>query len=168
MDLARPACGGVAGRIGMSRGCPAGALREGSITVRYVVAMMAVTQLAACSMAGSRGIHDNYWPGSSWRTSTPEARGMDSGRLLGLFAHVADADIRLHHLSIVRNGYLVLNADFYPYRQDWPHDIVSGTKSVTSTLVGIAHQRRSSTSTRQSSRCFPTWRRMQQIRSSAS
>jgi CubicO group peptidase (beta-lactamase class C family) len=99
-----------------------------------------MTQSLALSPADSRGTKDDYWPGSSWRTSTPEAQGMDSGKLLALFAYAADADIRLHHLSIIRNGYLVLNADFYPYRQDWPHDIVSGTKSVTSTLVGIAHR----------------------------
>jgi CubicO group peptidase (beta-lactamase class C family) len=57
-----------------------------------------------------------------------------------LLDHVANNGVRLHHLSIVRNGYLILNADFYPYQQDFPHDIVSGTKSVTSTLIGIAER----------------------------
>jgi CubicO group peptidase (beta-lactamase class C family) len=53
---------------------------------------------------------------------------------------VANNGVRLHHLSIIRNGYLILNADVYPYQQDSPHDIVSGTKCVTSTLIGIAER----------------------------
>jgi CubicO group peptidase (beta-lactamase class C family) len=132
MDLAGQASGAVGGDASM--------IAKDAASWRYVVTIMGMTQLIACSTADSRGTQDNYWPGSSWRTSTPEAQGMDSGTLLELFAYVADADIRLHHLSIIRNGYLVLNADFYPYLQDWPHDIVSVTKSVTSTLIGIAHR----------------------------
>jgi CubicO group peptidase (beta-lactamase class C family) len=39
---------------------------------------------------------------------------------------------------MARNGVLVLDAYFYPYLGDRPHDIASVTKSITSTLIGIA------------------------------
>ena len=44
----------------------------------------------------------------------------------------------IHNLQIVRNGYLVLDAYFYPYNGKTFHDTASVTKSVTSTLIGIA------------------------------
>jgi CubicO group peptidase (beta-lactamase class C family) len=110
------------------------------MTLRVGLAIPAMALSIACSSTRSDRTIEDYWPGASWRASTPESQGVDSGALLELFAHVADNGIRLHHLSIIRNGYLILNADFYPYQQDSPHDIVSGTKSVTSTLIGIAHR----------------------------
>lgn len=110
------------------------------MTLRHVLAFVAIALALsiACLRTRSARTADDYWPGTSWRTSTPESQGVASDALLKLFDHVANNGIRLHHLSIVRNGYLILNADFYPYQQDSPHDIVSGTKSVTSTLIGIA------------------------------
>jgi CubicO group peptidase (beta-lactamase class C family) len=41
-------------------------------------------------------------------------------------------------LLIIRNGYLITEAYFYPYPKDFKHVINSCTKSVTSALVGIA------------------------------
>ena len=44
-------------------------------------------------------------------------------------------------MLVVRDGVLVLDAYFYPYLGEQPHDVASVTKSVTSTLVGIAVDR---------------------------
>ena len=44
----------------------------------------------------------------------------------------------LHSLAIIRNGYLVLDAYWYPFAPGSMHDIASVTKSITSTLIGIA------------------------------
>jgi CubicO group peptidase (beta-lactamase class C family) len=41
-------------------------------------------------------------------------------------------------LLIVRNGYVVLDAHFYPFQDGQIHDVASMTKSITSTLIGIA------------------------------
>jgi CubicO group peptidase (beta-lactamase class C family) len=41
-------------------------------------------------------------------------------------------------LLIVRNGYLVLDAYFSPYDDSIPHNLASVTKSVTTSLIGIA------------------------------
>src|SRR5438045_9742633 len=44
----------------------------------------------------------------------------------------------IHSLLIVRNRNIVLDAYFYPFQADQLHDGASMTKSVTSTLIGIA------------------------------
>ena len=46
--------------------------------------------------------------------------------------------IPVHNIVVVRHGYVVLDVSFYPYNPDWPHDMASATKSVTSLLTGIA------------------------------
>jgi len=63
---------------------------------------------------------------------------MDSELLAGMFDYIAQENISLHSLLIIRNGYMVTEAYFYPYRQYSKHNLYSCTKSFTSALVGIA------------------------------
>jgi CubicO group peptidase (beta-lactamase class C family) len=98
--------------------------------------------LAAClsfaaAAAGAKGAEE-YWPAESWRTSTPEAQGLSSADLAKAFDYIAKEKINIHSLLVVRNGYLLLEAYFYPIAREDLHDICSCTKSVSSTLVGIA------------------------------
>src|ERR1039458_1226889 len=79
-----------------------------------------------------------YWPRHGWRSSTPEAQGMDSDVLAQAFDFFRQNNIPIHSLLIVRNGYVVLDAYFYPYQEGLVHDGASMTKSITSTLIGIA------------------------------
>ena len=79
-----------------------------------------------------------YWPTNGWRTSTPEAQGMDSDILANAFEFIRQNHIPIHSFLIVRNGYVVLDAYFYPFRDSDVHDAASVTKSMTSTLIGIA------------------------------
>jgi CubicO group peptidase (beta-lactamase class C family) len=79
-----------------------------------------------------------YWPTNGWRHSSPEAQGMDSKALAEAFDFVRDHRTPIHSLTIVRNGYLVLDAYFWPFQEGQLHDLASVTKSVTSTLAGIA------------------------------
>ena len=44
----------------------------------------------------------------------------------------------IQNVSIVRNGYLVLDAYIYPFKDGQKHEMYSVTKSVTSALIGIA------------------------------
>jgi len=103
---------------------------------RILTAMAACLALATAG-AGARGAEE-YWPAESWRTSTPEAQGLSSAELAKLFDAVAQEQINIHSLLLIRNGYLCLEAYFYPYQREELHDICSCTKSVSSTLVGIA------------------------------
>lgn len=76
------------------------------------------------------------WPTTSWQAGSPENAGLDSAILAELINELAKSDSGVHSLLIVRHGVLVLEAYFYPYAGDVPHDVASVTKSVTITLLG--------------------------------
>jgi CubicO group peptidase (beta-lactamase class C family) len=63
---------------------------------------------------------------------------MDSTVLAEAFDEIRGRQIPIHSLTIIRNGYLVLDAYFWPFQDKLLHDMASVTKSVTSTLVGVA------------------------------
>jgi CubicO group peptidase (beta-lactamase class C family) len=84
---------------------------------------------------------DSETPGSTWRTAPPESQGFDSAELAALIEQIDVEDLPFDSVQIVRNGVLILDAYFYPYLGEQPHDIASVTKSVTSTLAGIAIDR---------------------------
>lgn len=84
----------------------------------------------------------DYWPTKEWRSSTPELQGVDSAKLADALTAIKQHDIRIHSLLLVRNGYVILDAYFFPFDRDNLHDLASVTKSVTSTLVGIAIDQR--------------------------
>jgi CubicO group peptidase (beta-lactamase class C family) len=94
--------------------------------------------LLAGTIALRADAQTTYWPTNGWRHSSPEAQGMDSKVLADAFDFVRDHHTPIHSLTIVRNGYIVLDAYFWPFRDRQLHDVASVTKSVTSTLVGIA------------------------------
>jgi CubicO group peptidase (beta-lactamase class C family) len=84
---------------------------------------------------------DGYFPAAEWRTSSPEAQGIDSEALVALVDAVQANQLPIHSLHIVRYGHLVLDAYFYPFLAGERHDVASVTKSVTTTLVGLALER---------------------------
>ena len=88
---------------------------------------------------GSASVSDkDYWPAAAWRTSTPEEQGLDSASLAEGLQALKDQAVAIDSLLIVRNGYVVLDAYFSPYDCTFPHDMASVTKSVMTTLIGIA------------------------------
>ena len=80
----------------------------------------------------------DYWPTEGWRVSTPEEQGLDSGKLAEGLLAIRQAHIPIHSLLLVRNGRMVVEAYFYPYDGQAPHNVASVTKSLTTTLIGIA------------------------------
>jgi CubicO group peptidase (beta-lactamase class C family) len=79
-----------------------------------------------------------YWPTEGWRTSTPEAQGMDADKLADMMDWVAKEKPILHSLLIIRHGYIVQETYFEPRKDTLKHDLYSVTKSFVSTLIGIA------------------------------
>ncbi len=73
-----------------------------------------------------------------WRTATPESQGLDSQALASAIAQVREKQWGTHSLLVIRHGFVVADADFYPYRSTAPHDVASVTKTITSTLTGVA------------------------------
>ncbi|RKN79295.1 serine hydrolase domain-containing protein [Ulvibacterium marinum] len=85
---------------------------------------------------------DNYFPKEAWRTDTPQSQGLDGGKLQDLVRKIRNNRILrpITSLVIVKNGYLVVNERFGEYEVSKPHTLQSVTKSITSTLVGVAIQ----------------------------
>ncbi len=84
-------------------------------------------------------IEPDYWPTEGWRTSTPEEQGLDSQQLAELMDYLQGQNsFTIHNLLIIRNGYIVTDAYFYPFAPAYLHDLASATKSFTSSLIGIA------------------------------
>lgn len=79
-----------------------------------------------------------YYPGEQWRTATPESQGIDSTALASAIRQIHDKQWGTHSLLVIRHGYVVADADFYPYDGAAPHDLASVTKTITSTLTGVA------------------------------
>ena len=74
----------------------------------------------------------------TWPTGTPEAHGFDSASLADVLPTIQKQVPRLHSLLMIGDGEAFLDASFYPYDGTTPHDLASVTKSVTTTLIGIA------------------------------
>jgi CubicO group peptidase (beta-lactamase class C family) len=78
------------------------------------------------------------WPTRGWTFSTPESQGIDSNALAQALEWIRVKQIPVHSLFVERNGYAVLDAYFFPFQNGETHDLASITKSVTSSLVGVA------------------------------
>lgn len=110
--------------------------------MRYSIRLVAACVMSVVA-SGYAGIPDaaaqeTYWPTQEWRHSSPEAQGMDSEVLANAFDYVREHQTPIHSLTIIRNGYVVVDAYFWPFQKGQYHDVASVTKSVTTTLAGIA------------------------------
>lgn len=81
---------------------------------------------------------DIYFPGKTWRVSTPEEQGIDSKGILAMLEKITGSTPYVHSFLLIRNGNLVTEAYFAPRNGDLGHILFSATKSFTSALVGIA------------------------------
>jgi len=74
-----------------------------------------------------------------WAISTPEEQMMNSTRLNEIMEYIQDNNLAIDSLLILRNGYLVMEE--YPtgnYDAKSLHRLYSVTKSIVSSLIGIA------------------------------
>lgn len=104
---------------------------------------LAVIVLIVCvhvviTARGESRIESNYFPAAEWRVSTPEEQGIDSGALAKMVTEIVEKKIGVHSLLIIRNGFMVLDAYFYPFTPNTKHDLASCSKSILSLLIGIA------------------------------
>ena len=81
----------------------------------------------------------DYWPTEGWRTSPAADQGMNITILEAGGQAIADNSAIVRSMVVVRHGYIVYEEYFTQlYDQDSMHIIYSCTKSVTSSLIGIA------------------------------
>jgi len=106
------------------------------LKARIWLAGLLALALVACLSAGG-GRPRDYWPTRGWRESEPSAQGLDPQVLEGLAAFITGNLPLTSSLLVVRHGYIVYERYFQGDR-DTPRPLWSVTKSVLSTLVGIA------------------------------
>jgi CubicO group peptidase (beta-lactamase class C family) len=70
--------------------------------------------------------------------STPEEQGMDSAQLLAALDYVETNGLPIDSITVIRHGYVVLDAYYAPYTAGMKHHLWSATEGVMSALVGIA------------------------------
>jgi CubicO group peptidase (beta-lactamase class C family) len=84
------------------------------------------------------------WPTEGWPIATPEELGMSSGVLADLVLATRSIDnvdlaaYGIDSVTVVRNGYVVLDTVIYPFPEETAHNTYSCTKSIIGTLIGIA------------------------------
>jgi CubicO group peptidase (beta-lactamase class C family) len=104
------------------------------------VLFIATLVIPACSPKSSSVVPPapSYWPTQGWQKNTPEENGFDSVRMVEGLQAIRDQGINIHSLTVIRNGDVILDAYFYPYDGGTVHEVASVTKSVLTTLIGIA------------------------------
>lgn len=79
-----------------------------------------------------------YWPQEKWRISSPESQGVSSEVLSAMLESVWENHHKIDSIIVIRNGYVILESYKYPSGANFKHQIYSCTKSVASSLIGIA------------------------------
>ena len=82
---------------------------------RWSVLLVVALLLTACTKGGGEWVgrgpgEESYWPAEGWRTSIPEAQGMDSMRLADMLAEIEQHGYDIDSVSVVRHGHLVLDS----------------------------------------------------------
>ncbi len=107
-----------------------------------VAVLLLMTLLSACQpepeIPQSGTPEPIYYPSSAWRVSTPEEQGFDPNMLNEMLAEIERQNWNVENITIIRHGYKILDASFNSYNPDEPHLLYSCTKSVVSSLIGIA------------------------------
>jgi CubicO group peptidase (beta-lactamase class C family) len=74
----------------------------------------------------------------AWAYSTPEEQGMRSEELVTLLQTFTQPHFNVNNLIVARHGYIVAEVHGHPDVTNTPREIMSVSKSVVATLVGIA------------------------------
>lgn len=109
---------------------------------RFIIRRIILVCFICCFCTSKSLAATDYSPTDGWRTSTPEKQGMESGMLADMLEDIKEKDYAIESITIIRNGYMVVDAYFYPFAEGTKHIIHSCTKSITSVLVGIALDKR--------------------------
>jgi CubicO group peptidase (beta-lactamase class C family) len=78
------------------------------------------------------------YPEQDWQIGTLEEHGFDSAAMAKGLVRMQENGIPIHSLKIIRHGLELVDATFYPYDGTYYHDLASVSKSLMTTLIGIA------------------------------
>jgi CubicO group peptidase (beta-lactamase class C family) len=79
-----------------------------------------------------------YYPTKGWKVTAPEDQGIQSKSLLAMLENIQENGYNIQSISIIRNGYLVMDSYVHPFAESQKHEMFSTTKSIISALIGIA------------------------------
>ena len=105
---------------------------------RHIIRGIILVCFICCFSTATSTAATDYSPTEGWRASTPEKQGMKSGMLANMVENIKEKGYAIESITIIRNGYIVMDVYFYPFTKDTKHILHSCTKSITSALVGIA------------------------------
>lgn len=80
----------------------------------------------------------NYWPTREWQTIDPSTLRMDSEKLSELDPIIKSEYSNINGIVVVRNGSIAYEKYYNGYGPDHTHHVASVTKSILSSLIGIA------------------------------
>ena len=103
------------------------------IGIPLLIAVFAIAGILPVWTLVNRANSDEYWS-----AITPELVQMDSSVLDNMISDVESNDYRVYSIVIIKNGFLVKEWYQIPYDKDYLFRVYSVSKSVTSTLIGIA------------------------------
>jgi len=103
-----------------------------------LVCLVAILAVAGCQAKAASVPEPTYWPTEGWQSGPLEAAGFVSDKMAEGLLAIREEGIPIHSLTVIRHGYVVLDAYFYPYDGSTVHDMASVTKSIMTTLIGIA------------------------------
>ncbi len=83
----------------------------------------------------------DYWPTEDWRTADPARHGVDGKRLAAMMDYVKLKGLDIRGVVVVRDGYVVFEQYPSGLGPGSRGEVYSVTKSVASTLVGIARRK---------------------------
>jgi len=106
------------------------------VIISSVLVVLVALIISPCALLAQTAT--DYYPGATWRVSSPEAQGMDSEFLIKMLNDIAFEKLEIHSIVIIRHGYVVMEAYAAPFGRDDIHIVKSCSKSVVSALVGIA------------------------------
>jgi CubicO group peptidase (beta-lactamase class C family) len=107
---------------------------------KLVLTVLLVIAISGCMLVREPAQRPSLveWPTAAWRTSTPEEQGIDAAKLAEGLLAMREQGIDIHSLLIIRNGVVVVDAYFHPYDGKTVHNQASVTKSIMTTLIGMA------------------------------
>ncbi|WP_375559627.1 serine hydrolase domain-containing protein [Bernardetia sp. OM2101] len=71
-------------------------------------------------------------------TNTPEDFGFSSDVFVQMIQTIKKEKLNVNSILITKDGQTVLNANFYPQKPSYLHDVASVSKSITSLMIGVA------------------------------
>ena len=98
------------------------------------IVLVLIIGISVFLITGQKTVKEEW----EWEKTTPEEQGMDSQTILQFLEYVEANDLNLSSLLVMRNGKIVTEVYYPPYKQKDKKHLYSTTKSILSSLVGIA------------------------------